>query len=105
MLTQTIVRGNIVEIRTTFADIDGAAVDPLSAIATINFVSADNIRETVNFAMEVDTDGTWFALWDSSEALQGRVYWSILATDPASADEGFFELKANLANLNAGTTT
>lgn len=99
MLTQTIVRGNIVEILTTFDDTEGNEVTPTQAVVTISFLNSSGIREADEIDMEQDSDGVWTAFWESHVALPGRVYWSVLAFDPSSADEGYFELSGNPANL------
>jgi len=98
MILKTYTRGNVIEFPVTFLDANGVEVDPDSAIVKLNFLNSENARETVEINMQSSTGG-WSAEWDSSVALPARVYWSAISTSPASAEDGAFELEANLANL------
>lgn len=98
MILQTYTRGEIIEFPVTFRDASGEEVDPSSAVVKVNFLNAQNARETVAIDMESTTAG-WSADWDSSVALPARVHWSAISVSPASAEDGAFELEANLANL------
>lgn len=100
MILDDITRGSVVEWTVTFLDADGNAVEPESAELKVNFLNSDDERETVEIDMASTTAG-WFAEWDSGDALEARVYWSVKSTNPASAKDGVFALKANLANLGA----
>lgn len=98
MILDEITRGNVVEFTVTFLDADGDAIDPDSAVLKVNFLNAEEERETVSVDMSAVTGG-WFAEWDSSDALEARVYWSVKSTTPASAKDGAFKLVGNLANV------
>lgn len=100
MILDEIIRGNMVEFAVTFLDVNGNPVEPSSAELKVNFLNAEGERATVATAMNADTGG-WFAEWDSSDALEARVYWSVKSTNPASAKDGVFLLKANPANVGA----
>lgn len=93
------VRGNSVEFAVTFTDADGVDINPMSAVVTVNFLSGgDRVNETIDLVE--NTDGAWAGTWSSDTAEPGRVFWSARSFNPGAAEDGQFELKANLANLN-----
>lgn len=94
-----IVRDNVVEFTVTFRDADGVAIDPDAATLTVNFRNPNDERENETIDMDPQTDGTWFASWESDVALPGRTYWSAKSSSPAAAEDGMFDLVANPANL------
>lgn len=83
-------------------DENGDSVTPDSLTLNVNFLNTADEREQAEpITMEADTSGeTWGASWTSRSigAKSGRVYWSIETVNPDSAEEGCFDLDANLAN-------
>lgn len=104
MLVSTIVRGNLVAFETSFLDAEGIPISPGSVTVTVDFVDGSGSRVSETITMSEDTDGEWSAVWDSSEAAAGRVYWAVRAYEPPAADESFFKLAANRANPDEGVT-
>ncbi len=99
MIVERIIRGNLVEFASTFLDDAGEETFPAAVVLTVSFINSAGTRESVTIDMEDDTSGGEFtAVWDSSVAKRGRVHWAVRATDPAGAEEGIFDLAANLAN-------
>ena len=98
-LYDKVARGNIVTWTITFLDGDGDALSPVSAVLSVNFLNDASVRESVSIDMTEDTDGAFNAQWDSVPALPGRVYWSARSATPNAAEDGYFELIGNLANL------
>lgn len=105
MLATVIFRGSVVDFSTTFTDADGVAVDPASALLVVNFLNAAGERESEAIQMDQDTDGNWVAEWSSAAAMPARTYWSMRSNNPTSAQDGFFELRGNLANLAIDETS
>ena len=88
-----------IEFASTFLDEDGAATIPASVEIVVSYINAAGTRTTATMDMEDDTSGGEFtAMWDSSVAKKGRVHWAVRATNPPGAEDGFFDLSANLAN-------
>lgn len=104
MLVSTIVRGNLIAFETSFLDAEGAPISPGSVTVTVDFINGSGERVSDTLTMSEDTDGEWSAAWDSSEAAEGRVYWSVRAFDPPAADQNCFQLAANRANPDEGVT-
>lgn len=104
MLVSTIVRGNLIAFETSFLDAEGVPISPASVTVKVDFIDGSGSRTDATLTMSEDTDGEWSAAWDSSEAAEGRVYWSVRAYDPPAADQGFFQLAANRANPDEGVT-
>lgn len=105
MLIETIDRGNEVEFTVTFLNKDGAPLLPSDANVTINYLDADGVRANEVVPLANQTDDTWYGLWDSQKAQQARTYWTVRSFAPDSAEDGFFELKGNLANIADETTS
>lgn len=103
MLIDSIVRGNVIEWAASFLDAEGAPSEPDSVVLTVNFMGSTGRSET-DITMSENTDGEWAGTWDSSEARKGRVHWAIRTYNPAAADEGRFDLTANLANPDEEAT-
>lgn len=104
MLVSTIVRGNLIAFETSFLDAEGVPISPASVTVTVSFLDGSGERISEPLTMSEDTDGEWSAAWDSSEAAEGRVYWSVRAYEPPAADQGYFHLAANRANPDEGVT-
>lgn len=99
MSLNIVIRGNTVELTSVFTDADGGPLNPSSAVAVVNFKNAGGDRESETVPMSEQSDGAWLGLWNSSNARPGRVYWSVRAENPSAAEDGQFDLRANLANL------
>lgn len=97
MIVEHIKRGNIVSFTATFLDTDGNIASPSAATLYVSFMRFEE-RVEDSAEMEEQTDGSWFAEWDSSDATKGKVHWSVRSTGPSSAQDGSFDLDANLAN-------
>src|SRR5262245_24379888 len=104
-LTQVIDRGNEVEFTTEFLNRDGAPLNPSSATVTVNFLNRDGERESDVVALTHQTSDTWYGVWDSQAAQPARTYWCIRSSAPDSAEDGYFELHGNLANLADDSTS
>lgn len=100
MAATIVIRGNIVDITATFVDVDEVEVLPTSADVIFNYLTSAGTRTNSDpVAMETNSDGLYAATWSSADAYPGRVYWSVRATDPEAAEDGYFDIVANLANL------
>lgn len=104
MLVTTIDRGNLIAFETSFLDVEGIPISPATVTVTVDFVDGSGSRFSETLTMNEDTDGEWSAVWDSSEAGGGRVYWAVRAYEPPAADQGYFQLAANRANPDEGVT-
>ncbi len=105
MLVTYIVHGNVVEFAVDFLDADDIPVEPDTAFVTVNFLIGEaRVNETVELELD-ESDGLWRGNWPTDGADPGRVYWSAQSVNPNSAKDGFFDLTANLANLNAGASS
>lgn len=93
-----IKRGNLIEFTATFENAAGVVVSPDSAALYLSYINAAAARVTTTVAMADDSAGTFTCEWDSSVAKKGRVHWSVQAENPSAADDGQFELEANMAN-------
>jgi hypothetical protein len=104
MLVTYIDRGNEVDFTARPLDANGDLVTPDEVNLFLSFVSIDGGRALE--AIEMDEGGSSFtATWDSSIARPGRVHWSVRTFSPASAKDGFFDLRANLANPDPESET
>lgn len=99
-IVTAIDRGNVVEFTATFLDAAGATIEPDSASVTVNFLNADDERESATVEMTMSTDQSWFASWSTADAKPALVYWSVKSVGPESAEDDKFMLKGNLANLS-----
>lgn len=98
MLVSKIVRGSVIELASTFEDVDGNEETPTAVDAYFSYLDTDDERTVAVVEMEANSAGEWIAVWDSSVANPGRLHWSVRATEPNSADDGVVDLVANLAN-------
>jgi hypothetical protein len=105
MLVVMIPRGNEVEFTATFLNRDGAPILPTSAAVTVNFLNGAGARETEVVTLSHQTDDTWYGVWDSQVAQPARTYWTVRSDSPDSAEDGFFELEGNLANVADESTS
>jgi len=78
---------------------------PSSATGTINFLNQSGTRENEEVELANQTDDTWYGTWDSQAAEPARTYWTVRSFSPDSAEDGFFELAGNLANVSDTTTS
>jgi hypothetical protein len=105
MLIDQEVRGSVVKLSAFFEAPDGVPEEPASAVVHVNYIDANGMRVEDTLPMEEDSTGEWVALWNSSVANKGRVFWSVEAFDPPTRQDGVFELVANLANPDPEATT
>lgn len=95
------VRGNIYDFTATFLDVDDLPVIPAYANLYISFLMVGTVKRTkITIAMTV-VGQSYFATWDSSEAAPCKVNWSVRSVGPHTAEDGSFNLTANLANTAA----
>jgi hypothetical protein len=104
MLVQTIDRGNEVEFTVAFLNRNGDPVTPLAASVTVNFLDPVGTRSDAIIPLMPQVGNNWYGVWDSQQAQPARTYWTVRSENPDSAEDGFFELAGNLANV-ADTTT
>lgn len=98
-----IIRGNVVEFTTTFLDVAGAPTNPAAVALRLYFRVASGYSPLPPAPIPMVRSGDlWSYDWDTitAAAYPGIVWWSIIASDPHGADEGFFTLTANPANPN-----
>lgn len=95
----TFIRGNILQFATQFFAPDGNQITPDSAALLIRTATLGADSIAVEIAMTETTPGVWTATWDTTGISAGTIFWAVQAVNPAAADEGFFELKTNMANV------
>jgi hypothetical protein len=105
MLVETIDRGNEVEFTIAFLNRNGDPVTPVSATLTVNFLNAAGERSDQIIPLAPQVGDTWYGVWDSQVAQPARTYWTVRSENPDSAEDGFFVLSGNLANLYDVTTS
>lgn len=94
-----IIRGNVIAFSTTFYDADGAPITPVSVNLEIEVVSPPNGAKQEFVIAMTNVSTLWSANWDTTGVPSGIVYWAVKANGPHGADQGRFNLNANLANI------
>lgn len=98
-MTDKIVRGALLVFTSRPKDVDGQPVEPGTVRLYLNYVHADETTSTdPPIDMELQTDGSYRAEFDTSVAEPGPVFASIRTTLPSAADDIKFTLTANVAN-------
>jgi len=105
MLVETIDRGNEVEFTVQFLNRESLPVAPVSATVTVNFVDNSGERADQIIDLVPAPGDTWYGVWDSQIAQPARTYWTVRSFTPDSAEDGFFLLAGNLANLHDESTS
>lgn len=105
MLVETIDRGNEIEFAITFLNRDGDPLLPSTATVTVNYLTAEGSRANEIVELAHQTGDIWYGIWDSQVAQPARTYWTVRSFSPDSAEDGYFELKGNLANISDETTS
>jgi hypothetical protein len=105
MLVQTIDRGNEVEFTVQFLNRESLPVTPVSCTVTVNYRDVDGGRTDAIIPLVPQVGDTWHGIWDSQIAQPARTYWTVRSENPDSAEDGFFLLAGNLANLYDVTTS
>lgn len=105
MLVEKFVRGNGFAFVVTPTDVDGAVSEPDSVTLRIRYIDANGEEAFDEIEMDPDTDGAWTGFWDSSVSKKCQIHWDVRAVNPAAADDGVFNLTANLANPDPEATT
>ena len=103
--TQVIVRGATVQFVTTFYDVSNVVTQPDNA--TINIQASQptgTAAVTVPMTPPAGQAVTWTAFWDTRGIVAPQtIYWSIHTGNsdpiPVTAEDGYFNLSANPANL------
>jgi hypothetical protein len=105
MLVETIDRGNEIEFSVSFLNRDDVPLSPASATVTVNYVAPNGERadEIINLAAQ--PGDVWSGVWDSQIARPARTYYTVRSVNPDSAEDGYFVLAANLANLHDESTS
>lgn len=101
-LLTTHVRGNEILFTASPTDADGLPVTPASVELQLSFMNGGD-RQNEVYPMAEQSDSTFRYVWDSSIADAGRVHWCVRSIDPMTAEEGKFNLAANLANTDPST--
>lgn len=99
---QEIVRGTTVKFKANFYDDNNLPFTPSGAAVYVTYKKRNSLQ-TVTITMPVSL-GAGVAIWDSSVAEPGEVYWDARSTDvgnPRPVAEGSFLLVANAANPNS----
>jgi hypothetical protein len=105
MLVQTIDRGNEIEFTVQFLNRESLPVTPVLATVTINYLDSGGSRVDQIISLTPQAGDTWHGIWDSQIAQPARTYWTVRSVTPDSAEDGFFLLAGNLANLADETTS
>jgi hypothetical protein len=105
MLVKSIDRGNEIEFTVQFLNRESLPVAPASASVTVNYRDNSGGRSDQIIPLAPAPADTWVGVWDSQVAQPARTYWTIRSENPDSAEDGFFELAGNLANLYDVTTS
>ena len=105
MLVETIDRGNEVEFTVQFLNRESLPVAPISATVTVNYVDSAGVRAEQIVSLTAQPGDVWYGVWDSQIAQPARTYWTVRSFTPDSAEDGFFLLAGNLANLYDVTTS
>lgn len=103
---QIVIRGTTVQFSTTFYDVDDDLTQPDNATINIVYATTTAIGQTASVPMVPPTPPAtnWTALWDTRGLTAPQVvYWSIHTGNndpvPVVAEDGFFRVTANQANL------
>jgi hypothetical protein len=105
---EVVVRGNVVLWVVQFTGVDGDPVIPDAVSVFVDYRTSeidDTVRETIEIAMDEDSEGTFTADWTTTGAAAGRAFWSVRATNPDAAEDGVIQLKANPANPDPVAST
>lgn len=105
MLAEIIFRGSEVEFTATFLNRNDAPLNPSDATVTVNYLDAAGARASEVVELAHQTDDSWYGVWDSQKATPARTYWTVRSFSPDSAEDGYFELAGNLANLYDESTS
>ena len=98
--SQMFIRGNLIEIVSSFKASDGSNTEPTTATATISYTDTAGDAQTDEITMVKLANGNWRAIWDSSGAAPCTVDWCAEAAGALVAvDQGTFKLVANSANV------
>ncbi len=104
---EVVIRGNMVSWLVQFTGVDGDPVIPDSVSVFVDYRTSeidDTLRDTIEIAMDEDSEGNFTADWTTTGASAGRAFWSIRATNPDAAEDGVIILKANPANPDPSST-
>jgi hypothetical protein len=104
MLVETIDRGNEIEFSIEFLNRYGDPLSPVSATVTVNYLNSAGERADATVNLTPQAGDVWCGVWDSQVAQPARTYWTVRSLTPDSAEDGFFLLAGNLANLSDEST-
>ncbi len=97
-MTTKVVRGQLMTFTASPTDYLEDAVSPDSIVLYLNYPHADGTTSTDTMTMEQQSDGTWFAEFDTADAEPGALFVSFRASNPAAAYDEKFTITANAAN-------
>lgn len=92
-------RKNKIVVSGTFVAADGSGTQPTNAEAVLTYKNLSGATQTDTVAL-TNSAGIWSGVWDSSNAAQGCVDWTIIGTGAlVAALDGKFDISANRSNL------
>lgn len=98
-MTDKFVRGQLLVFTATPTDSLGNAIQPASVKLYLNYPHTDGTSSTdVAIEMDVQTDGSYVAEFDTADTSPGAAFASIRAETPAGAQDLKFTIIANAAN-------
>ncbi len=93
-----IVRGDLLTVRASPKDVDGAPVTPSEVVLYLNYKHDDGTTSTDDpLTMTLDGDA-YVVDWDSKVARPGVLFGSVRAVDPPAAYDFKKKILANSAN-------
>lgn len=106
-MTTKYVRGQLLVFTATPLDAAGAPMSPASVKLYLNYIHAADGTASTDSAvdMELQTDGSYMAEFDTGDIEPGPVFASIRTESPASAADLKFTITANAANPLDATTS
>jgi hypothetical protein len=98
-MTTKVFRGQLLVFTSTPKDDDGNPVSPSSIQLYLNYPHSDGTTSTDEpIEMQVQTDGTWKADFDTADTKPGAAFASLRAFNPPGAEDIKFTIVANPAN-------
>lgn len=93
------VRGQLLTFTSTPVDATGAAIEPSTMRLYLNYIHADGVASTDDHIdMDLQSDGSYKAEFDTGTVKPGPVFASIRAENPTAAADLKFTITANAAN-------
>ena len=98
---QQFVRKSLIQITATFAALNGGSAVPTSATCELHFQTLAGASDLTAVLLVYDSEsGTWAGHWDSSDAGQCTVDYTVFCSGPLqAATQGQFQVVANASNV------